>query len=164
MPGRPVRESMSELSEFALPIYANPLGNLLGGRIMHLVDMAAATAAMRHARSPVVTASVDMMTFLHPIHIGQLVILKASVNRVFRTSMEVGVKVFVEDLQSGEIRHTNSCYLTFVALTAEGQPREVEPVVPETDAERQRFTEAGERRKQRLEARASAKEHEERRS
>jgi acyl-CoA hydrolase len=164
MEGRPVRESMSELSEFALPIYANPLGNLLGGRIMHLVDMAAATAAMRHARCPVVTASVDLMTFLYPIRIGQLVILKASVNRVFRTSMEVGVKVFVEDLQSGDIRHTNSCYLTFVALTAQGRPREVLPVIPESDAEKQRWAEAGERRQQRLEARANAREHERLRS
>jgi acyl-CoA hydrolase len=159
MEGRPVRESMSELSEFALPIYANPLGNLLGGRIMHLVDLAAATAAMRHARCPVVTASVDSMTFLHPIRIGQLVILKASVNRVFRTSMEVGVKVFVEDLQTGDIRHTNSCYLTFVALTAEGQPREVSPLLPESPAEHQRWQEAGLRRQARLDARTRAREH-----
>lgn len=164
MEGRPVRESASELSEFALPIYANPLGNLLGGRIMHLVDMAAATAAMRHARCPVVTASVDSMTFLYPIHIGQLVILKASVNRVFRTSMEVGVKVFVEDLHSGDIRHTNSCYLTFVALTEQGLPREVPPVIPESDIEKQRWDEAGERRLQRLDARAKAREHERLRS
>ncbi len=164
MEGRPVHESMSELSEFALPIYANPLGNLLGGRIMHLVDMAAATAAMRHARCPVVTASVDSLTFLYPIRIGQLVILKASVNRVFRTSMEVGVKVFVEDLHTGVIRHTNSCYLTFVALTEQGQPREVPPVIPDTEPEKQRYAEAGERRQRRLEARVEARRHERLRS
>lgn len=163
MEGRPVRESASELSEFVLPIYANPLGNLLGGRIMHLVDLAAATAAMRHSRCPVVTASVDHMTFLRPVRIGQLVILKASVNRVFRTSMEVGVKVYVEDLKSGETRHTNSCYLTFVALTEEGQPREAPPVIPETEIEKQRWAEAGTRRDQRLKARAEAREHELRR-
>ncbi|GIU77124.1 MAG: acyl-CoA thioesterase [Bryobacteraceae bacterium] len=160
MEGRPVRESASELSEFALPIYANTLGNLLGGRIMHLVDLAAATAAMRHARCPVVTASVDRMTFLHPIHIGQLVILKASVNRVFRTSMEVGVKVFVEDLETGAVRHTNSSYLTFVALSPEGKPREIPPVIPETETERRRWREAGERRAQRLEVRKRAIEKE----
>ncbi len=99
MDGRPVRESLSEIAEFALPIYANPLGNVLGGRIMHLVDLAAATAAIRHCRSAVVTASVDSMSFLRPIRIGQLITLKASVNRVFRSSMEVGVKVLVEDLR-----------------------------------------------------------------
>src|SRR5918911_2594693 len=112
--GRPVRESQSEYSEFALPNDANPLGNLLGGRVMHLVDMCGALAAIRHARCPVVTASVDYMTFLHPVHIGQLLILKSSVNRVFRTSMEVGVKVWVEDLSTGDRRHTSSAYLTFV--------------------------------------------------
>jgi len=150
MEGRKVSESVSELSEFALPIYANTLGNLLGGRIMHLVDLAAATAAMRHARCPVVTASVDSMSFIEPIRIGQLVTLKASVNRVFRSSMEVGVKVMVEDLYSGEIRHTNSCYLTFVALSADGKPKQIPPVIAESPDEVRRFEEAGERRAARL--------------
>ncbi|NWF83058.1 MAG: acyl-CoA thioesterase [Bryobacteraceae bacterium] len=150
MTGRKVKESVSELSEFALPIYANPLGNLLGGRIMHLVDLAAATAAMRHARCPVVTAAVDSMTFLEPIRIGQLVTLKASVNRVFRSSMEVGVKVLVEDLRTGEIRHTNSCYVTFVGLSEEGKPKEVPPVIPESADEIRRHNEAGLRREARL--------------
>jgi acyl-CoA hydrolase len=115
---------------------------------------------MRHARCPVVTASVDRMTFLHPIHIGQLVILKASVNRVFRTSMEVGVKVFVEDLETGVVRHTNSSYLTFVALSPDNRPREIPPVIPETETERRRWREAGERRAQRLEVRRRAIEKE----
>jgi len=150
MEGRKVSESVSELSEFALPIYANPLGNLLGGRIMHLVDLAAATAAMRHARCPVVTAAADSLTFIEPIRIGQLVTLKASVNRVFRSSMEIGVKVLVEDLYTGEVRHTNSCYLTFVALSEDGKPREIAPVVAETAEEIRRFHEAGERRAARL--------------
>jgi len=150
MNGRKVRESVSELSEFALPIYANPLGNLLGGRIMHLVDLAAATAAMRHARSPVVTAAVDSMTFIEPIRIGQLVTLRASVNRAFRSSMEIGVKVVVEDLQTGVVRHTNSCYVTFVGLSADGRPHEVPPVVPESDDEIRRYEQAGERREARL--------------
>lgn len=150
MDGRKVSESVSELSEFALPIYANPLGNLLGGRIMHLVDLAAATAAMRHARCPVVTAAVDSLTFIEPIRIGQLVTLKASVNRVFRSSMEIGVKVLVEDLYTGEVRHTNSCYLTFVALSEENKPREIAPVIPETEEEVRRFEGAGARRAARL--------------
>jgi acyl-CoA hydrolase len=150
MEGRKVSESVSELSEFALPIYANPLGNLLGGRIMHLVDLAAATAAMRHARCPVVTAAADSLTFIEPIRIGQLVTLKASVNRVFRSSMEVGVKVLVEDLYTGEVRHTNSCYLTFVALSEDGKPREIAPAIAETAEEIRRFQEAGERRAARL--------------
>lgn len=163
MEGRPVKESASELSEFALPIYANPLGNLLGGRIMHLVDMAAATAAMRHARGPVVTASVDYMTFLFPIQIGQLVTLRSAVNRVFRTSMEVGVKVMVEDLTTGEVRHTNSSYLTFVGLSPEGKPRAIPQVIPETNLERHRWEQAGERRNQRLDLRARVLEREKRR-
>ncbi|MBI5281798.1 MAG: acyl-CoA thioesterase [Candidatus Solibacter usitatus] len=158
MEGRPVRQSASELSEFALPIYANPLGNLLGGRIMHLVDMAAATAAMRHARCPVVTVAVDYMTFLHPIHIGNLVIVKASVNRVFRTSMEIGVKVLVEDLHSGEVRHTNSSYLTFVALDEEGKPCEIPQALAESEIEERRWAAAGERRQQRLALRRKAQE------
>src|SRR5437868_10206515 len=95
---RPVHESASEYLEVAMPNDANPLGNLLGGRVMHLVDIAGALAAVRHARCPVVTASIDSMNFLHPVHIGELVVLKSMVNRVFHTSMEVGVRVCVENL------------------------------------------------------------------
>jgi acyl-CoA hydrolase len=150
---RPVRESASEYSELALPNDANTFGFLLGGRAMHLVDMAGALAAMRHARCPVVTASVDSMTFLSPVHIGQLVILKSSVNRVFRTSMEVGVKVIVEDLMTGERKHTSSAYLTFVSVDAEGRPVVLAPVLPETEDEKRRYEEAGQRRAYRLEHR-----------
>lgn len=160
MDGQPVRESLSEVAEFALPIYANPLGNVLGGRIMHLVDLAAATAAIRHARCSVVTAAIDSMSFLHPIPIGHLITLKASVNRVFRTSMEVGVKVLVEDLRTGVVRHTNSSYVTFVALDEEGHPREVRPVIPETDCEKRRYRQAEERRAARLVLKRKALEHE----
>jgi acyl-CoA hydrolase len=148
--GRPVSESVSEYSEFALPNDANPLGNLLGGRVMHLVDLAGAIAAVRHARVPVVTASVDYMTFLHPIHIGELVILKSQVNRVFRTSMEVGVKVWVENLRTGEMRHTSSAYLTFVAVAPGGERIPVPPVIPESEEEKRRYEEAGTRREWRL--------------
>lgn len=118
---------------------------------MHLVDMAGALAAMRHARRPVVTVSIDHMNFIHPVHIGQLITLKSSVNRVFRTSMEVGVKVFVEDLVTGERRHTSSAYVTFVAIDEEGNQTPAPPVIPETDEEKRRYEEAGQRRKYRLE-------------
>jgi acyl-CoA hydrolase len=145
-----VRQSISEYSELALPNDANVLGNLLGGRVMHLVDLAGAMAAMRHARRPVVTASVDHMNFLAPVRIGQLVLLRSSVNRVFRTSMETGVKVFVEDLVSGETRHTCSAYLTFVALDASGARVEIPQVIPESADEKRRYEEAGKRREYRL--------------
>jgi acyl-CoA hydrolase len=134
----------------ALPNDANMLGNLLGGKVMHLVDLAGAIAAIRHARTTVVTASIDHMNFLHPIHIGQLVRLQASVNRAFRTSMEVGVKVLMEDMKTGEIKHTSSAYLTFVALDENGARMAVPPVIPESEAEKRRFEAAGLRREYRL--------------
>lgn len=150
MEGRLVRESASEYSELALPNDANGLGNLLGGKIMHLVDLAGAIAAIKHSRSPVVTASVDHMDFIQPVHIGQLVRLRASVNRAFRTSMEVGVKVWVEDLIRGEELHVSSAFLTFVAVTKEGERVPVPPVIPETDDEKRRYERAGVRRELRL--------------
>jgi acyl-CoA hydrolase len=156
-PGRPVSESASEMSEFALPNDANVLGTLFGGKVMAMVDLAASLAAARHARCAVVTASIDQMTFLYPIHIGQLVTLKSSVNRVFRTSMEVGVKVFIEDLHTREIKHTSSAYLTFVALSQDGGKIPVTPVIPQTEAELRRYREAGERREQRLLMKAKPK-------
>lgn len=157
MDGKPVRESVSTYSELALPTDANMLGHLLGGKVMHLVDLAGALAALRHARSPVVTASVDYMNFLHPVRIGELVVLYSSVNRVFRTSMEVGVKVFVENMITGETRHTSSAYLTFVAISKDGQRISVPPAIPETDEEKRRFENAGERRTYRLAMKQKAK-------
>ena len=153
-PGRPVRESASEYSDLALPNDANGLGNVLGGKVMHLVDLAAAIAAMRHARQPVVTASVDSLQFLHPVHIGELIIVRASVNRVFRSSMEVGVKVMTENLLTGAHMHTCSAYLTFVALDSDRRSMEVPPVIPESVDELRRFEQAGERRAYRLATRA----------
>jgi acyl-CoA hydrolase len=150
MEGKPVRESVSDYSELALPNDANGLGNVLGGKVMHLVDLAGAMAAMRHARKPVVTASVDSLHFLHPVHIGELIILNSSVNRVFRTSMEVGVKVVTENLMTGERLHTCSAHLTFVALDENGKATAIAPVIPETEEEKRRFREAGERREYRL--------------
>jgi len=155
---RPVSDSQSEYSEVALPNDANPLGNLLGGRVMHLVDLAAAIAATRHSRRPVVTVSVDYMTFLHPVHIGDLILLKSSVNRVFRTSMEVGVRVCVENMRTGVRRHTSSAYLTFVALDEKGETTAVPPVIPETEEEKQRYDDAALRRSYRLQLKERARE------
>ncbi len=148
--GRTVSETRSEYYEVCLPNDANTLGNMLGGHMMHLVDLCGAIAAIRHSRSAVVTASVDQMTFLHPVRIGELVKLKSQVNRVFRTSMEVGVKVWVENMQTGEQRHTSSAYLTFVALDRAGNRVVLPPILPETEEEKRRFEEAAERRAYRL--------------
>jgi acyl-CoA hydrolase len=150
MEGRKVSESASEYSELALPNDANILGNLLGGKIMHLVDLAGAIAATRHCRNVVVTASVDHMDFIHPVRIGQMVRLRSSVNRAFRTSMEVGVKVWVEDLILGTRQHVSSAFLTFVAIDANGSSIPVPPLIPETEEEKRRYQEAGTRREYRL--------------
>lgn len=154
---RTVRQTQSEYSELCLPNDTNTLGNMLGGHVMHLVDLCGAIAAMRHARSPVVTASVDQMTFLHPVRLGELLRLRSQVNRVFRTSMEVGVKVWVENLHTGEVRHTSSAYLTFVALDNTGNRVVLPPILPEGEDEMRRFEEAAERRAYRLAFRARAK-------
>lgn len=148
--GKAVRESISEYSELALPNDANGLGNVLGGKVMHLVDLAGAMAAMRHARRLVVTLSVDQLLFLHPVRVGELIVLRSSVNRVFRTSMEVGVRVTTEKLMTGERRHTCSAYLTFVALDENQRPTPITPVIPETEEEQRRYRQAGERRQYRL--------------
>jgi acyl-CoA hydrolase len=147
---RTVRASQSEYSEVCLPNDANLLGNMLGGHVMHLVDVCGAIAAIRHSRCTVVTASIDQMSFLHPIRIGELVRLKSQVNRVFRTSMEVGVKVWVENLHSGELKHTSSAYLTFVAVDMAGNRVLLPPIVPETEEEKRRYEEAADRRAYRL--------------
>jgi acyl-CoA hydrolase len=148
-----VRESQHESSAFMLPQDANNLGNVFGGVVMALVDKTAAVSAIRHARSTCVTASIDRVDFREPIHLGELVILKSSVNYVGRTSMEVGVRVEAEDLITGVRRHTNSCYLTFVAVDETGCPREVPLLVPETEAEKRRHGAAKDRRRRRLEER-----------
>ena len=150
---RPVRNSQVEMTELVLPNDTNQLGNLLGGRLMHWMDIAAALAAMRHSGRVCVTASVDGMSFHEPIKLGQVVILKASVNRVFNTSMEVGVHVDVENPRDGTRIHANTAYLTFVGIDENGKPLPAPPVVPETDAEMRRFTAAALRRAARLESR-----------
>lgn len=145
-----VSASRSELMEAVLPNDANALGTMLGGRLMHLIDIAGALAAMRHSNSYVVTASVDYIDFRFPIQVGEFVILRASVNRVFHSSMEVGVKVFAEHPLTGQQRHTSTAYLTFVALDANRKPHSAPEVIPETEEEKRRYREAGERRNYRL--------------
>ena len=129
---RAVRESQSQMAEEVLPNDANPLGTLLGGRLMHLIDIAGAMAAHRHSRSYVVTASTDHIDFREPVHIGDLLILKSSVNCAFNTSMEIGVKCWVENYIAGTTRHVASAYLTFVAVDEDGKRKPVPQVVPET--------------------------------
>jgi acyl-CoA hydrolase len=143
---RPVSASQSEMAEVVLPNDANPLGNLLGGRLMHLIDIAGALAAHRHSRSYVVTASMDHLDFLAPVHVGDLLILRSSVNRAFHTSMEVGVKCWVENYISGQSRHVSSAYLTFVAVDQHGHHIRVPPVIPVTEVEKRRYEDAGRRR------------------
>lgn len=153
--GKPVSASRTEMTEVVLPQDANVFGNILGGRVMHLVDIAAAITAHRHCRSMAVTASVDHIDFRNPIRVGEVIMLKASLNRAFRTSMEIGVKVFSEDILTGEKKHTTSAYVTFVALDEEHRPKPVPPVLCETDQDRRRYREALVRRKQRLAHRAN---------
>src|SRR5260370_22448772 len=143
---RPVRDSQSEMAEIVLPNDANPLAALLGGRLMHWIDLAGAMAAHRHSRNYVVTASVDHIDFLVPVRVGDLVILRSSLNRVFHTSMEVGVKVFVENYIADTAQHVGSAYLTFVAIDETGKHLKLAPVVPETDERRRPYGDAGRRR------------------
>src|SRR5579872_1869903 len=130
---RPVRDSQSEMAEIVLPNDANPLGALLGGRLMHWIDLAGAMAAHRHSRNYVVTASVDHIDFLVPVRVGDLVILRSSVNRVFQTSMEVGVKVYVENYIADTAQHVASAYLTFVAIDPTANPLRLTPLFPRPD-------------------------------
>jgi acyl-CoA hydrolase len=146
MAPRTVAESQSEMAEVVLPNDANPLGNLLGGRLMHFIDIAGAMAAHRHSRSYVVTASMDHIDFVAPVHVGDLLILKSSVNRAFNTSMEVGVKVYVENYITATSRHVGSAYLTFVAVDQHGNKLPVPPIVPQTEEEKSRYEQAARRR------------------
>lgn len=148
-----VLESQHETSELMMPQHANNLGHVFGGVILSMMDKAAAIAAIRHARLSVVTASIDRVDFREPVKVGDLVVMHASVNYVGRSSMEVGVRVEAEDLLTGNRRHTNSCYLTFVAIDKNGRPVEVPLLVPETPDQERRYEAAQERRRRRLEER-----------
>jgi acyl-CoA hydrolase len=149
-PSKPVSVSKSIISMQMLPVDANPMGNVHGGTILKLVDLAAAVSALRHARTTVVTASIDRMDFYHPVYVGNLVSLKASVNYAGTTSMEVGVRIEAEDLKSGKITHTGSSYLTYVAIDDNGNPVDIPDVVPETSEEKRRWREGKIRRTERL--------------
>jgi len=146
---RTVAESQSEMNQLVLPNDANPLGTLLGGTLMHWIDLAGALAAHRHAHQYLLTASLDHLDFLVPVQVGDVVILRSSVNRAFRTSMEVGVKVWAENFISGVRKHVSSAYLTFVAVDRTGKHKVVPQVVPETDEQKRRFEDAGLRREAR---------------
>lgn len=149
--GKPVSASRSEMTEIVLPAQTNPLGKLLGGHVMHLVDMVAALAAHRHSNSYVVTASVDYIDFRNPINLGEIVTLHSQVNRVFRTSMEVGVEVYSENVMLGEKKHTTTAYVTFVAIDEKTKcPKPVVPLIVKTAEEKKRFDEAAKRREVRL--------------
>jgi acyl-CoA hydrolase len=146
---RKVSESQSERSEIVLPADSNAIGNLFGGRLMQYIDLVGAMAASRHARAFTVTASMDHLDFVAPVRVGELLILKASVNRAYRTSMEVGVRVMVEDVREQRLRHVSSAYLTFVAVDREGNRLVVPQVAPETEHQKRRFEDAGRRREMR---------------
>ena len=147
--GRRVSESQSERSEAIFPADSNALGTLFGGRLMQFIDLVGAMAASRHARTYVVTASMDHLDFVAPVRVGELLILKASVNRAFRTSMEIGVRAMVEDVREQKLRHVSSAYLTFVAMDVHGQRVEVPQVIPETGHQKRRFDDALRRREMR---------------
>jgi uncharacterized protein (TIGR00369 family) len=151
--GRRVAETRVEVAEMMQPHHANPAGNVHGGQIMKMIDDAGGVVAIRHARSNVVTASIDRLDFHAPVYVGNLVVLKASVNCVGRTSMEVGVRVEAEDLRSGEVRHTASAYLTYVALDERGKPQVLPPLILETEDERRRCAAGHRRREQRAQSR-----------
>lgn len=148
-----VSESVITMTELVLPNHTNQLGNLLGGQLMHWIDICAALTAAKHNQRVCVTASVDRIDFHHPIKLGDAVNLVASVNRVFKTSMEIGVKVFAESFKEGRRIHTNTAYLTFVGVDGEGKPVLAVEAVPESDDEKRRYEEALIRRENRLKGR-----------
>jgi len=149
LPTRWASESQSEMTELILPNDTNTLGNLLGGRLMHFIDLVGAMAAYRHSRTHVVTASMDHIDFIAPVHVGDLLILKSTLNRAFTTSMEVGVKVWVENTIAGTHLHVASAYLTFVAIDSQGRKVPVPKLEPQTEEEIRRHNDAGRRRENR---------------
>ncbi|MDA8084416.1 MAG: acyl-CoA thioesterase [Nitrospiraceae bacterium] len=150
MEPRKMQESSVTIAQVMLPQDANPAGNIHGGVIMKLIDTTAAVVASRHARANTVTASIDRLDFHHPVYIGDLLFFRACINMAGRTSMEVGVRVEAENYVTGEVRHTASAYLTFVALDKEGRPTPIPPLILENEDERRRNREASVRREARL--------------
>jgi acyl-CoA hydrolase len=154
MEGKPVQASRVITTQLVLPNDTNQLGNLLGGTLMHWIDITAAICAQRHSGKICVTASVDELTFHHPIRLGEIVTLQASVNRAFATSMEIGVLVSVSNRSEPGMRRANTSYLTFVGLDESGHPSRVPPVIPETEVEIRRHEAALQRRELRLSRRS----------
>jgi acyl-CoA hydrolase len=150
---KPARDSDTEMVQVVLPNDANPLGFILGGTVMHLIDIAGAIACHRHTRSLLVTAAVDGLQFLHPIKVGDLIILKAHVTCAFSTSLEAQVDVFSEEILTGERRLTSRAYLTFVAISQDGARVPVPPLLVENDEDRRVCAEAQARRADRLKSR-----------
>lgn len=148
--GKTPAETAVNMVEVVLPNDANPLGNILGGKVMHLIDIAGAIAAHRHARSQVVTVAVDNVDFLYPIRVGELIILQAHITRAFRTSMEAEVRVYREDYLTGVRQQTSSAFVTYVALDAAGQPQLVPPLIARSPEEKRIYREALERWRRRL--------------
>lgn len=157
-PARTVASTQSEMTEIILPNDTNTLGHLLGGRLMHFIDLTGAMAAYRHARTHVVTAAMDHIDFIRPVELGDLLTLKSSVNRAFKTSMEVGVKVWAEHTRTGQIVHVASAYLVFVAVDEHGNRLKVPEATPETAAEVRRYEGALRRRENREAEAARRKE------
>jgi acyl-CoA hydrolase len=153
MPGKSPSESATEMVQVVLPNDANPLGFILGGTVMHRIDIAGAIACHRHTRSLLVTAAVDGLQFLHPIKVGDLIILRARVTAAWTTSLECEVEVFSEEILTGVRRMTSRAYLTFVAIDRDGSRLPVPPLLPDGDDDRRRAAEAEVRRAQRLDAR-----------
>ncbi len=148
-PVRTVASTQSEMTEIILPNDTNILGNLLGGRLMHFIDLTGAMAAYRHSRTHVVTAAMDHIDFIRPVQLGDLLTLKSSVNRAFSTSMEVGVKVWAENTRTAEVSHVASAYLVFVAIDQAGRRQRVPELLPETPNEIRRYEDALRRREHR---------------
>jgi uncharacterized protein (TIGR00369 family) len=157
MEGKRVQDSAVTMAVQMNPEDANPAGNVHGGVIMKYIDTAAGVVAIRHARKICVTASIDRLDFHHPVFVGNVLILKAGLNLAGKTSVEVGVRVEAENLLTGQVAHTASAYLTFVAIDENGRPYPVPPLIAETELERRRHAEAQVRRKLRLEERKREK-------
>lgn len=159
MEGKKISETRVIMAQVMNPESSNPAGNVHGGDIMKLIDTAGGVAATRHARAHVVTASIDRIDFHYPVYVGDLLVLKASVNFVGKTSMEVGVRVEAENTITGKVRHTGSAYLTYVALDDNKRPIQLPPLILETDEDRHRNGEAAQRRQMRLSVKKKEKEN-----
>jgi len=152
MTPKKVSDSVTIMTELVLPQHTNTLGNLLGGQLMHWIDVCAGICAFRHSQSVCVTASVDSIDFHHPIKLGQIVTLKAGINRAFNSSMEIGVEVYSDSYVDGKTLHSNSAFITFVSVDKDGKPMKIPQVLPGTPEEEKRYNEALGRREKRLQA------------